>query len=104
MLALAPAVTMFSLVMKRYAFLLALLVAASPAVAQQRAEGKGQGKWQGTSKAERQQMRDDMRQAYKERGQQPDKAARQERRQLSPEQREGLRRDMQDANRNLKKR
>jgi len=88
---------MSSLSMKRYALLLAFALAASPAMAQ-RADQKG--KWQGTSKAERQQMRDDMRQAYK-----ADKGQRQERsRQMSPEQREGLRRDMQDANRNLKKR
>ena len=88
-------------VMKLRAFFLAVTLAASPAMAQ-RAPGngsKGQGKWQGTSKADRQQMRDDMRQAYK-----GDKGQRQERRQMSPEQREGLRRDMQDANRNLKKR
>ena len=84
--------------MKRCALLLAFVLAASPAMAQ-RADGKqGQGKRQGTSKAERQQMRDDMRNAYQQKGQ------RQERRALSPERREGLRRDMQDANRSLKKR
>jgi hypothetical protein len=82
--------------MKRCALCLAFVLAASPALAQRAPDQKG--KRQGTTKAERQQMRDDMRQAYKDKGQ------RQERRQLSPEQREGLRRDMQDANRNLKKR
>jgi hypothetical protein len=90
-----------SIVMKPCAFLLAVMLAATPALAQ-RADKKGPatgGKWQGTSKADRQKMRDDMRQAYK-----GDKGQRQERRQMSPEQREGLRRDMQDANRNLKKR
>jgi hypothetical protein len=85
--------------MKRLAFILALVFAASPAIGQ-RADGKEKGKWQGTSKEERQRMRDDMR-AYKagDKG-----AARQGQRQMSPEQRESLRRDMQDANRNAKKR
>jgi hypothetical protein len=92
--------------MKRFAFILVLVLAAAP-VSGQRAEGKGQGKWQGTSKEERQRMREDMR-AYKgaeSKVADSNKAApRQGQRQMSPEQREGLRRDMQDANRNLKKR
>jgi len=83
--------------MKRYAFVLAVLMAASPAMAQRADKG---GKNQGMSKAERQKMREDMRDVYHDKGQRQA----QQQRQLSPEQREGLRRDMQDANRSLKKR
>ena len=57
---------------------------------------------QGMSKDERQRMREDMRDVYRDRG--GDRNARPERpRQMSPEDREKLRRDIQDANKNIKR-
>jgi hypothetical protein len=49
------------------------------------------------SQHDRQRMRDDMRDAYRSRGERP------QRQQMSPEQREKLRRDIQDANKDLKR-
>ena len=89
----------------RICVLFLALLLATPPVTAQRADDKKQGKWQGTSKAERQRIRDDMRQAYGGKGgpQGAEKGQRQEKRQMSPEQRESLRRDMQDTNRSLKR-
>ena len=89
---------MLHIVMKLGAFFVAVLLAASPAMAQRADKG---GKNQGMSKAERQKMREDMRDIYQDKGGQRQA---QQPRQMSPEQREGLRRDMRDANQNLKKR
>jgi len=82
------------------ALLLGLAVAAGPAFAQQR-DGRvtGQGKNQGTSKDQRQRMRDDMREVFRDRNRQD----RPPQRQLSPQEREKLRRDIQDANKDLRK-
>ena len=86
--------------MKRWAFLLALTLAAAPAFAQRgEREQKGfPGKNQGMSKDERQRMREDMRNVYQDRNRQD-----RPRQQLSPQEREKLRRDIQDANRDLKR-
>jgi len=89
--------------MKRCAALfLALVIAAGPAFAQRGerdARGGGPGKNQGTSKDQRQRMRDDMREVFRDRNRQD----RPPQRQLSPQEREQLRRDIQDANRSMKK-
>ncbi|HSU75833.1 MAG TPA: hypothetical protein VLI89_02105 [Burkholderiales bacterium] len=87
--------------MKRcIALLVALAVASGPAFAQQRERRvQGQGKNQGTSKDQRQGMRDDMREVFRDRNRQD----RPPQRQLSPQEREKLRRDIQDANKDLRK-
>jgi hypothetical protein len=51
------------------------------------------------SKDERQRMRDDMREVFRDRNRQDRPPARQ----LSPQEREKLRRDIQDANRDLRR-
>ena len=48
---------------------------------------------------DRQRMRDDMREAYRERQGRPDRP-----RQMSPEERDKLRRDLEEANRQLRRR
>lgn len=58
------------------------------------------GKNQGMSKDQRERMRQDMRNVYQDRGAQN----RPQQRQMSPEEREKLRRDIQDANKNLRRR
>ena len=85
--------------MKRsIALLLALAVAAGPAFAQQRDKrAPGQGKSQGMSKDQRQRMGDDMREVFRDRNRQD----RPPPRQLSPQEREQLRRDIQNANKDL---
>jgi hypothetical protein len=82
--------------------MLALMLGAPSAFAQQRDARGVPGKNQGMSRDERQRMRNDMQDVYRDRGDR----ARQERppqRQLSPQEREQLRRDIQDANRTLKR-
>jgi hypothetical protein len=94
--------------MRRFIVILSLLVAAAPAFAQRGErdqKGFGPGKQQGMSKDERQRMREDMREVYRERGDRGfDRSMRPERpRQLSPEEREKLRRDVQNANKDLRR-
>ena len=89
--------------MKAAVLVLALAFAGSslragPALAQHERQRPAQG----MSKDERQRMRDDMRQVYRERG--AERGARPERpRQLSPEEREKLRRDVQNANKDMRR-
>ena len=87
--------------MKRCAaLLLALLMAAGPAFAQRgKREVRGAGKNQSMSKDQRQRMRDDMREVFRDRNRQDRPPARQ----LSPQEREQLRRDIQNANKDLRK-
>ena len=88
--------------MKRFLVILSLIIAAAPAFAQRGErdqKGVGPGKQQGMSKDERQRMRDDMRDVYRERNRQE----RPQQRPLSPQEREKLRRDIQDANRDLRR-
>jgi hypothetical protein len=90
--------------MKARILILALAMAATPAFAQRGERdmrGLPPGKAQGMSKDERQRMRDDMRDVYRDRG--GDRARQDRPRQLSPEERDKLRRDIQDANRNLRR-
>ena len=93
--------------MKRCAaLLLALVMAAGPAFAQRGerdGRGGGPGKNQNMSKDERQRMRDDMREVYRDKGGARNRQDRPPQRQLSPQEREKLRRDIQDANRDLKR-
>ena len=72
-----------------------LVVASAPALAQPRPDWKGKN--QGTSRDDRERMRQDMRDVYRER----DKQERP--RQMSPQERDKLRRDIEDANRGLKR-
>ena len=88
--------------MKLLALLLALTLASGSALAQRSGDreprGAG-GKNQGMSKDQRERMRQDMRNVYQDKGGQ----SRPQPRQLSPEEREKLRRDIQDANRDLRR-
>ena len=85
--------------MKIPAFLVALLLAAGPALGQ---PGK-KDDWkprpgQAMSQEDRQRMREDVREAYRARPGQPEKS-----RPMSPEERDKLRRDIQDASRELRR-
>jgi len=81
--------------MKALVFLLALAV-SGVAYAQQgrRHEGKAQMRQE-----ERQRMREDMNQVYRDRNARPERPARP----MSPQEREKLRKDVQDANKQLKR-
>ena len=83
--------------------LLTLTLASASAFAQQRGdrEPRGGGKNQGMSKDQRERMRQDMRNVYQDKGGQ--NRQQQQQRQMTPEEREKLRRDIQDANRNLRR-
>ena len=80
--------------------MLALMLGAPSAFAQQRdPRGAPPGKNQGTSRDQRERMRNDMQDVYRDRNRQE----RPPQRQLSPQEREQLRRDIDNANRNLKR-
>jgi len=83
--------------------LLTLTLASASVFAQQRGdrEPRGGGKNQGMSKDQRERMRQDMRNVYQDKGAQ--NRQQQQQRQMTPEEREKLRRDIQDANRNLRR-
>ena len=81
--------------MKSFTLIVMLALACSPALAQQRPDWKGKN--QGTTRDDRERMRQDMRDVYRER----DKQERP--RQMSPQERDKLRRDIEDAHRGLKK-
>jgi hypothetical protein len=90
--------------MKGLVFILALIIATPSAFAQQRDGRAAQpGKNQGMSRDERQRMRNDMQDVYRDRGSERARQERPQQRQLSPQEREQLRRDINDANRNLKR-
>jgi len=84
--------------------LLTLTLASANVFAQQRGdrEPRGGGKNQGMSKDQRERMRQDMRNVYQDKGGQ-NRQQQQQQRQMSPQEREQLRRDIQDANRNLRR-
>ena len=88
--------------MRLVAFIVAALLAAAPAFAQRgEREHKGfPGKNQGMSKDQRQQMREDLRNFNQDRNRQD---RQQQQRQMSPQEREKLRRDIQDANKDLRR-
>jgi len=83
--------------------LLTLTLASANVFAQPRGdrEPRGGGKNQGMSKDQRERMRQDMRNVYQDKGAQ--NRQQQQQRQMTPEEREKLRRDIQDANRNLRR-
>jgi len=89
--------------MKVLTFLLALTLASGSAFAQRsEREPRGAGgKNQGMSKDQRERMRQDMRSVYQDKGGQ--KGQQQQQRQMTPQEREKLRRDIQDANRDLRR-
>jgi hypothetical protein len=89
--------------MKGLVFILALIIATPSAFAQQRDGRAAPGKNQGMSRDERQRMRNDMQDVYRDRGGERARQERPQQRQLSPQEREQLRRDINDANRNLKR-
>jgi hypothetical protein len=84
--------------------LLTLTLASASVFAQQRGDRgpRGGGKNQGMSKDQRERMRQDMRNVYQDKGGQ-NRQQQQQQRQMSPQEREKLRRDIQDANRDLRR-
>ncbi|HEX7055220.1 MAG TPA: hypothetical protein VF211_14955 [Burkholderiales bacterium] len=81
---------------------LALALAAGSAVAQR--DGARERAGAAMSQDQRQRMREDMREVYRERSGERFERSRPERpRRLSPQEREQLRRDVQDANRALRR-
>jgi hypothetical protein len=89
--------------MKIVLLMLALTLGAPSAFAQSRDARGLPGKNQGMSRDERQRMRNDMQDVYRDRGADRSRQERPQQRQLSPQQREQLRRDIQDANRTLRR-
>ena len=89
--------------MRLLALLLTLTLASANGFAQQRGdrEPRGGGKNQGMSKDQRERMRQDMRGVYQDKGGQ--NRQQQQQRQMSPQEREKLRRDIQDANKDLRR-
>lgn len=89
--------------MKVLVLFLSLTLASANVFAQQRGdrEPRGGGKNQGMSKDQRERMRQDMRNVYQDKGGQ--NRQQQQQRQMSPQEREKLRRDIQDANRDLRR-
>jgi hypothetical protein len=86
--------------MKAAALALALVLGTGSAFAQHKG-GERQRPAQAMSKDDRQRMRKDMQEVYRERG---DRGARPERpRQMSPQEREQLRQDVQNANKDLRR-
>ena len=90
--------------MKILVLMLALIIGAPSAFAQQR-DGRGgvPGKNQGMTQDQRQRMRNDMQDVYRDRRSNGSGQERPQQRQLSPQEREQLRRDIDNANRNLKR-
>jgi hypothetical protein len=91
--------------MKTVVLALTLVFAAGTALAQ-RERGDDRRPAAAMSKDQRQRMREDMREVYRERGAErgAQSFSRPERpRQLTPEERAKLRRDVQDANRDLRR-
>ena len=91
--------------MKAAVLALAIVLAAGTAFAQ-RERGDDRRPGAAMSKDQRQRMREDMREVYRERGAErgAQSFSRPERpRQLTPEERAKLRRDVQDANRDLRR-
>jgi hypothetical protein len=88
--------------MKAAVLALALLLAAEGAHAQRDGREHRQRAAPAMSQDQRQRMREDMREVYRERG--FERGARPERpRQMTPEEREKLRRDVQNANKDLRR-
>ena len=90
--------------MKAAILALALVFADGTALAQ-RDRGDPRRPGAAMSKDQRQRMREDMREVYRERGDRGfERGARPERpRQMTPEEREKLRRDVQNANKDLRR-
>ena len=80
--------------MKALVLLLALTLSGVAAAQGKRPEGKQQMRQE-----ERQRMREDMNQVYRDRGARPERPARP----MSPQEREKLRQDVRDANKQLKR-
>jgi Ni/Co efflux regulator RcnB len=85
---------------KRLLLIVMLALSCAPALAQRQQDWKA-GKNQGTTRDDRERMRQDMRDAYRDRGGERDRQER--RQQLTPQERDKLRRDIEDANRGLKR-
>jgi hypothetical protein len=82
---------------KILALFLALVLCAAPALGQQGRKHDGRGE-RHMRDDDRQRMREDVRDAYRERQGRPERP-----RQMSPEERDKLRRDIEEANRNLRR-
>jgi hypothetical protein len=83
--------------MKAFVFFLALTLSGVACAQGKRHEGRQQMR-----QDDRQRMRDDMNQVYRDRGRENGRPERQGR-PMSPEQREKLRQDIRDANKQLKR-
>lgn len=84
--------------MKTLVFLLALTLSGVAFAQGRRAEGGAHGRQQ-MRQEERQRMREDMNQVYRDRGSRPERPARP----MSPQEREKLRKDIQDANKQMRR-
>jgi len=81
--------------MKTFIFLVAMTLCGVASAQQgKRPEGKSQMRQE-----DRQRMREDMNQVYRDRNARPDRPARP----MSPQEREKLRKDVQDANKQMKR-
>jgi hypothetical protein len=84
--------------MKTLVFFLALTLSGVASAQGRRAEGGAHGKQQ-MRQEDRQRMREDMNQVYRDRNARPERPARP----MSPQEREKLRKDVQDANKQMKR-
>jgi hypothetical protein len=84
--------------MKTLVFLLALTLSGVASAQGRRADGNPHGKQQ-MRQEDRQRMREDMNQVYRDRDSRPERPARP----MSPQERERLRKDVQDANKQIKR-
>src|SRR5688572_6738343 len=84
--------------MRLLVLILALVVSAESALAQRDGRRQDQRPQRQMRDDERQRMRDDMRDAYRERQGRPERP-----RQMSPEDRDKLRSDLEEANRQLRR-
>ena len=88
--------------MKTLIFLLALTL-SGVATAQQGRERRHESRPQQMRQEDRQRMRDDMNQVGRDRGREAGARPERQARPMSPEQREKLRRDVQDANKQIRR-
>jgi hypothetical protein len=84
--------------MKTLVFLIALTLSGAASAQGKRSEGNVHGKQQ-MRQEDRQRMREDMNQVSRDRNARPERPARP----MSPQEREKLRKDVQDANKQMKR-
>jgi hypothetical protein len=94
---IAGSAAAYHLAVRIIAFLLALAMTSGSALAQP--AGKRDGRQRYMKEEERQRMREDMRDVYRDRRERPERQDRG--RQMTPQERDALRRDIENANREL---